>query len=239
VLQHASQRETTVPALTPLLAKNDDSSVQDGRSGDRASDSAAVGARNDEALMAAIAAGDAAALDQLFVRYRPLAFGAAYGVIQDASAAEDVLHDAFLSVWRAASSFRPDRGSLRVWLRTISRNAARDRVRELARARRVQTPLDVVARELSGGDDVATTADVAAEMRRLHAALATLPASQRTVIELNFFGGLSHGEIAARCGVPLGTVKGRGRLGLLRLRRELDGRPGGHCQSPKCVKAAR
>jgi RNA polymerase sigma-70 factor (ECF subfamily) len=227
----------TVSALTPLAAKNDARSVQNGRAVDRASGSTPVGAINDETLIAAIAAGDAAALDQLYVRYRPLAFGAAFGVIQDASAAEDVLHDAFLSVWRAASSFCPDRGSLRAWLLTISRNAARDRVRDRARARRVQRPLDVVARELSGGDDVATTAAMAAETRRLHAALAALPASQRTVIELNFFGGLSHGEIAARCGVPLGTVKGRVRLGLLRLRRELDERPERNHSSPPIAEA--
>ena len=83
----------------------------------------------DAALVAAIAGGDAMALDQLYLRYRPLAFATAVSLLRDPSAAEDVVHDAFLSVWRAAGSFQPTRGPLRAWLMTIVRNAAIDHLR--------------------------------------------------------------------------------------------------------------
>src|SRR5215212_5738858 len=87
------------------------------------------GEPGDGALVAAIAAGDGAALDLLYRRYRPLAFGVACKLLRDRPAAEDVVHDAFLSVWRAASSFQPGRGSPRAWLLRIVRNAAIDSLR--------------------------------------------------------------------------------------------------------------
>jgi RNA polymerase sigma-70 factor (ECF subfamily) len=177
---------------------------------------------DDGALLAAIAAGDVAALDLLYRRYRPLAFGVATKLLRDRVAAEDVVHDAFLSVWRAASSFRPGRGSPQSWLLTIVRNASIDalRVRELAcRPRTTLVRLQVQA---PTDEDICGTIVTAVEARRLGAALTALPQEQRAAIELAFFGGLTHDQIAALTGVPLGTVKGRVRLGLRRLRRDLQ-----------------
>jgi RNA polymerase sigma-70 factor (ECF subfamily) len=178
---------------------------------------------DDEAgLVLAIAAGDAAALDLLYRRYRPLAFAAAYALLQDPHAAEDAVHDAFLKAWRAAASFQPARGSLRAWLLTIVRNAAIDHLR----TRRVVTRPDLTfeREEAQAGSDpdVASTVEAATDATRLHAALRTLPPAQRHAVELAFFAGLTHGEIARQTGLPLGTVKGRVRLGLRRLRDHLQ-----------------
>ena len=175
----------------------------------------------DAALIAAIAGGDAAALDQLYVRFRPAAFATAYAVLRDSAAAEDVIHDAFLSVWRNAGSYRPERGALRAWLLTIVRNAAIDYLR--SRRAVVQPALEIERYERHDRteDDVATAVSAAADARRLRAALRTLPEAQRDAVEMAFFAGLTHGEIADRTGLPLGTVKGRLRLGLRRLRKEL------------------
>jgi RNA polymerase sigma-70 factor (ECF subfamily) len=175
---------------------------------------------SDNALVAAIAAGDIAALDQLYRRYRSLAFAAAFTLAREPAIAEDAVHDAFLSVWRAATSFQPTRGSLRAWLLTIVRNAVTDHLR----TRRLAPPPDATNHpvpETPASEDVFATVAANAEARRLHRALQSLPPSQRHALELSFFGGLSHGEIAARTGVPLGTVKGRVRLGLRRLRHDL------------------
>jgi RNA polymerase sigma-70 factor (ECF subfamily) len=176
---------------------------------------------DDAALIEAIAAGDAAALDQLYVRYRPAAFATAFAVLRDPTAAEDILHDAFLRIWRAAGSYRPERGPLRGWLLAVVRNAAIDHLR--ARRLNLQTPFAIEhdVRD-HAADDVASEVAAAQEARRVRAALRTLPAAQRDALEMAFFGGLTHGEIAARTGLPLGTVKGRVRLGLRRLRHHLD-----------------
>jgi RNA polymerase sigma-70 factor (ECF subfamily) len=177
----------------------------------------------DTALLAAIASGDAAALDRLYVRYRPVAFAAAYTVLQEPSASDDVVHDAFLKVWRAAATFSPSRGSLRSWLLTIVRNAAIDHLRARHKHPPASTlePGERPSLDLRSHEDIAITVARAADARRLHSALGALPPAQRQAVELAFFGGLSHGEIAARTGTPLGTVKGRVRLGLRRLRHDL------------------
>jgi RNA polymerase sigma-70 factor (ECF subfamily) len=179
-------------------------------------------ADDDAGLVLAIAAGDAAALDLLYRRYRPLAFAAAYALLRDPHAAEDAVHDAFLKVWRAAASFQPSRGSLRAWLLTIVRNAAIDHLR----TRRVVTRPDLTfdGDEMQAGSDpdVASAVEAATDARRLHAALNTLPPAQRHAVELAFFAGLTHGEIAVQTGLPLGTVKGRVRLGLRHLRDHLQ-----------------
>jgi RNA polymerase sigma-70 factor (ECF subfamily) len=190
------------------------------RAGDRAPGHVGLGHLDDRALMATIADGDAAALDQLYIRYRSLAFAAAHAVLQDPDAAEDTVHDAFLRVWRSASSFQPERGPPRPWLLTIVRNSAIDRLRARQLARRSHTELVLDTLHAPSDEDVCATVTTAAEVRRLHAALAALPSSQRTAIELAFIGGLTHSQIADLTGMPLGTVKGRVRLGLRRLRQD-------------------
>jgi RNA polymerase sigma-70 factor, ECF subfamily len=175
----------------------------------------------DTALVLAIAAGDVTALDRLYLLYRPLAFAAAYALLREPQAAEDAVHDAFLKVWRAAASFQPARGSLRAWLLTIVRNVAIDHLRTRRLAPHHQATLDRDDLHTGSDLDVASTVEAATEARRLHAALLTLPPAQRHAVELTFFGGLTHGEIASKTGLPLGTVKGRVRLGLRRLRHHL------------------
>jgi RNA polymerase sigma-70 factor (ECF subfamily) len=192
------------------------------------------GDREDAALAAAIAGGDAMALDQLYLRYRPAAFATAVSLLRDPSAAEDVVHDAFLSVWRAAASFRPERGSLRAWLMTIVRNAAIDHLRSRRVAPQLQKAIARFEITGTGEDDVHAAVVAAADARRLRAAVQTLPPAQRDAVELAFFGGLTHCEIAARTGLPLGTVKGRLRLGLRRLRQDLhDLAPAAPGSSPR------
>jgi len=165
----------------------------------------------DTAIAAMMASGDAAALHLLYLHYRAAAFAAAYTLLRDACAAEDVVQDAFLRAWRSAASYHPERGSLRSWLLTIVRNTAIDQLRARGIAQRYQPRLVHEAVDAEGEDDVAATVAGAADARRL----------QRHALELAFFGGLTHGEIAAHTGAPLGTVKGRVRLGLRRLRQEL------------------
>lgn len=176
----------------------------------------------DVAFGAAVAAGDITAFDALYRRYRPAAFATAFALLREPDAAEDAVHDALLRAWRSAASFQPARGSLRSWLLTIVRHTAIDHLRAQQLARRPQLKLAPKAVADDGDDDLFTRVATAADARRLREALRALPAEQRHALELAFFAGLTHGEIAARTGTPLGTVKGRVRLGLRRLRRDLS-----------------
>jgi RNA polymerase sigma-70 factor, ECF subfamily len=186
-----------------------------------ATDLEPVPALADAALGAAVAAGDIAAFDTLYRRYRPAAFATAFALLREPDAAEDAVHDALLRAWRGAASFQPARGSLRSWLLTIVRHTAIDHLRARQLARRPQPKLAYEA-TADDGDDVFTSVATAADARRLREALRALPVEQRYALELAFFAGLTHGEIAARTGTPLGTVKSRVRLGLRRLRRDLS-----------------
>lgn len=172
--------------------------------------------------MERITAGDAAALKALYDRYGRVAFALAYRVIGEATGAEEVVQDAFEAVWAKARSFDRDRGgNVRGWLLTIVHRRAIDyRRREIDRSPR-NVPLDT-------SDQVLATPDVWSHVstqllgEQVHGALRALPADQRRTIELAFFDGLSHGEIAAQENQPLGTVKGRMRLGLRKLSRLLQ-----------------
>jgi len=175
--------------------------------------------RADEDLLAAIKQGDAAALAELYDRHGRLALALADRLLQDRAAAEDVVQEAFLTVWRRAGSYLPDRGRAQTWLMTIVHNAAIDRRRGRFRREAADLPLDNVAYELAAdaADPFVAVADrIEAEQVRL--AVNQLPAEQRETIELAYFGGLTHQEIAERTGAPLGTIKSRMRLGLHKLR---------------------
>jgi RNA polymerase sigma-70 factor, ECF subfamily len=174
----------------------------------------------DVRLLSAVAAGELGALEALYDRYRTMAYSIAYRITADATAAEDVVQDAFLGVWRNAARYAEGRGSVKTWLLSIVHHRAVDAVR-----RRRPTV------ELPERDDVPpaglTLPDVWAEVAgRIDAdavrrALLTLPVSQREALELAYYGGLTQLEIADRTRAPLGTVKSRMRLGLLSLRRVL------------------
>lgn len=177
---------------------------------------------SDEVLLERISRGESDALGVLYDRYARVAIAVAYRVLGEHGTAEDVVQEAFLAVWRRVDSFDPSRGSVRSWLLTIIRNGAIDR-RRGRHARALQdATLDDVAFKLATGDE--ETFDIVAssvEAERVREALSTLPPEQREAIELAYFGGLTHQEIAQRTGAPLGTIKGRMRLGLHKLRNSL------------------
>jgi RNA polymerase sigma-70 factor (ECF subfamily) len=172
---------------------------------------------SDILLMQRIAAKDAPALKALYGRYGRVAFALAYRVIGEAAGAEEVVQDAFETVWAKSYSFDVNRGgNVRGWLLTIVHRRAIDyRRRELDRPPR-NLPLETTEHLLTAPD---VWQDVSATLlgEQVRAALDALPPEQRRAVELSFFEGLSHGEIAEREQQPLGTVKGRMRLGLRKL----------------------
>lgn len=184
-------------------------------------ESLAVPARTDEALIADLGRGDAEALGLLYDRYRRLAMAVAYRILEDTAAAEDCLQDAFLQVWRNHASFHPERGSVKSWLLTIVRNAAIDRHRGREGRARQDRPIDEVEYLLGENDDPHERAMESLQAEQIQAVIEHLPPEQREAITLAFFNGLTHQEIAERTGAPLGTVKGRMRLGLRKMRQEL------------------
>ena len=170
----------------------------------------------DNELIAAVAQGEHPALLALYDRHGRMAYGLAYRILGDAGAAEEAVQDAFLRVWRRAATFDATRGGVRSWLMTIVHHCAIDGVRRRAGAPPVVAGLDEIAERRATPDawsDVAQRLD----SERVRSAVATLPGEQRRAIEMAYFDGLTHREIAERDGLPLGTVKGRLRLGLRRL----------------------
>ncbi|HEV8637931.1 MAG TPA: sigma-70 family RNA polymerase sigma factor [Chloroflexota bacterium] len=176
---------------------------------------------DDRALLEQIARGDTAALGFLYDRYAALAFGLAMRILRDPGVAEEVVQDAFLAAWRRSASYRPDRGEPRTWFLSIVHHRAIDRVRGAAGQRAEVDLADLP--ELVDRADVWRETRAGLEREAILAALTGLPEEQRVAIELAFFGGLTHAEIAERLGEPLGTIKGRMRLGLLKLRTVLQG----------------
>lgn len=170
----------------------------------------------DGELLARIAAQDDAALGVLYDRYSGLAFGLAYRVLGDRGQTEDVLQEAFLSVWRRAATFDAAKGSARGWLMSVVHNAAIDRRRGRFRHQQGEVDIEDHAWRLAD-DDV--WEDVSRQLDREHVrqALDEIPKEQRETLELAYFGGLTQAEIAEKTGEPLGTVKSRARLGLRRL----------------------
>ncbi len=190
----------------------------------------------DDELIAAVARRDSSAVVALYDRYGRIAFALAYRILEDAALAEETVQDAFLLVWRRASTFDPTRGgNVRAWLLTVVHNRAIDARRRYIDRHQRPVPLENVEAVLSVPD---VWHEVSARLTReeVRAAVETLPAEQRQAIELAYFEGLTHQEIAQRINAPLGTVKGRLRLGLKKLytalmdaepqtQRETDGSP--------------
>jgi RNA polymerase sigma-70 factor (ECF subfamily) len=157
------------------------------------------------------------AVEILYGRYGALAYTLAHRILRDQHAAEDVVQDAFLSLWRHARTYSAARGSLRSWLCAIVRNRAIDRTRGRAGRSRLDGRLDVhawIAEAVDVSDQVIGTL----EGERVRVGLSSLPEPQRRTLELAYFDGYTQSEIAGRMHVPLGTVKGRTRAGLMRLR---------------------
>ncbi len=181
--------------------------------------------QSDEALLASIQAKDASALETLYDRHRVLAYALAMRMLSNPSDAEDVVQEAFLNVWRAAGTFRPERSNARSWVLSIVHHRAIDKVRN-----RQSRPKAV---ELEDGmvipDSTDVWLEVAANLTRddVRKALEILPVEQRETIELAYFKGYTHTQIAQLMEVPLGTVKGRMRIGLHRLKSALQGSQAG------------
>jgi RNA polymerase sigma-70 factor, ECF subfamily len=161
-------------------------------------------------------------LESLYEAHHRQAIGLAYRLLGDMGDAEDVVQDAFLAVWRSLDRYDPARGTPRTWLMSIVRNRALD----VLRTRRVHPvkPLDDNA-AFADGTDVVRLVEARLDSTRARAALTTLPDEQRQTIEMAYLVGLSHSQIASRTDEPLGTIKGRIRLGLQRLRVVLDASP--------------
>jgi len=175
---------------------------------------------SDQALLTRVAERELSALDTLYQRHGRTAFSVAYGILGTTDAAEDVVQDAFLTVWRRAGTFDAERGNARTWLLSVVRHRAIDVTRSRA-ARPRGVPLDDAGAVASPGDDPSSEALRRIEAASVRAALGSLPNGQRQVVKLAFFSGLSYPEIADRIGIPLGTVKSRIRLALERLRATL------------------
>lgn len=170
---------------------------------------------DDALLVRRVDEGDTDALRVLYERYGGIVFGMTYRVLGDRQAAEECTQDVFVSVWRTARSYDPKRARVSTWLVTIARNRAIDATRRRA-ARPVDPHEDVWTTERT--PDTADLVADADEASRVAAAMAELPEPQREALALAYFDGLSHTEIAARLDIPVGTVKGRIRLALDRLR---------------------
>jgi RNA polymerase sigma-70 factor (ECF subfamily) len=181
------------------------------------------GSESSSALIAAIAAGDRDAFSRFYDLTAPMAFGLIRRVLRDPEAAAEVLQEVFWQVWQDAPRYDPTRGTAEAWLVMRAKTRAIDRLRSIRRRDRTfVAPVDESVAQRR--EDPAPNPAVVAEDRGLiQTALAQLPEPQRRVIELAFFEGLTHSEIATRLGEPLGTVKTRARLGLDRLRGVLGG----------------
>jgi RNA polymerase sigma-70 factor, ECF subfamily len=172
-------------------------------------------------LMHRIAAGDAAALSELYDLSSRYVYGICLKVLRNPADAEEVALDVYTQAWRQAARFDAGRGEPLAWLLILARSRAIDRLRARGGVRRHEEDFDQVRDLASTGIDPESGSALAQRAANVRAALACLPAEQREVIELAYFQGLTHTEIAERLAQPLGTAKSRIRLALQRLRQTL------------------
>lgn len=180
-----------------------------------------VRALADEEVMLLVQGGDPRAFEVLYDRHGGAAFSLAYRVTGNRTAAEDVAQEAFLSIWRSRLRYDPLRGSVRTWVLGIVHNRSVDSLRRGAVHDRRRSPLDGVEQTHEAAERTDVEAARREEARAVRSALDVLPDEQRRTIELAYFGGFSQTQIAELLGMPVGTVKGRMRLGLEKLRRQL------------------
>jgi RNA polymerase sigma-70 factor (ECF subfamily) len=167
--------------------------------------------RPDHVLLRGIASGDTRAFEEIYARYGRTAYGLARRLGASPEQAEDIVQEAFLAIWRNAGQYSSERGSITTWLSAIVRNRLTDAWRRAA-ARPAEVPEE-------RAPETAATSDLpGVERMAVRKLLAALPHDQREALVLSYYGGLTHEQIAAASGTPLGTVKGRLRLGLEKLR---------------------
>jgi RNA polymerase sigma-70 factor (ECF subfamily) len=177
----------------------------------------------DEDLMRLVRAGDARAFEVLYERHSAAAFSLAYRMCGTRGAAEDVTQEAFLAAWRSGARYDRARGSVRTWLLGIVHNRAIDSLRRGAVHDRRRSGDEEAAERLEAPDRTDADALRRDEARALRTLIAELPDEQGRVIELAYFGGFTHREIAEMLDAPIGTIKGRMRLGLEKMRAGLEG----------------
>lgn len=188
---------------------------------------------SDEEVLQAISLGEEWAMELLYTRYHRYAYALAYRILGDGTGAEDIVQEVFLSIWRKAASYQRQYGNVHSWLQAIVHNRSIDRVRSAAYREQQWKSLQGDEREQERGrereqDPASEQPDVwevAWERERsllIRQAMAELPVEQRRVIEESYFEGYTHFEIAQRWNLPLGTVKGRMRLGLQKMRHFLE-----------------
>lgn len=182
---------------------------------------AALADLDDTQLMRRVQAGDSEAFGALYDRFATRAHGLARAVGRD-SQADDIVQEAFLSVWRSRAVFCPERGTVLAWVMGTVRNRAVDSHRRHARHDNRRSDAEGIEERLCAPGNVEGEIAERDQAARLRRTLARLPATQRDVIALAYFGELSTTEIAAHLSLPLGTVKGRMRLGLIKLRVPVD-----------------
>jgi RNA polymerase sigma-70 factor (ECF subfamily) len=175
----------------------------------------------DRAALARISGGELAALEELYDRYKTMAYSIAYRITNDATLAEDVVQDAFLGAWRNAARYVEGRGSVKTWLLAIVHHRAIDAIRR-RRPTSELPEIDAGLPEALTLPDVWGEVSASLDAAAVREAMVALSDVQREAIELAYFGGLTQQEIAERTGTPLGTVKSRMRLGLLAMRRSLE-----------------
>ena len=185
----------------------------------------------DENLISFVGQGDAEAFTILYDRHGRAAFSLAYRVMGERQTAEDLVQDAFLKLWRSATSYRPERGSVRTWLLSIVHNRGIDQLRSHARRRRTQDRIEASAPRSQPSEAFAETWRNS-QRDQVREALNTLPSEQLKVLELTYFSGYTHAQVSELLDVPLGTTKGRMRLGLKKMRDYFD-----HPKLTRCQEA--
>jgi len=177
----------------------------------------------DEDLISLVEAADAEAFATLYDRHSRAAFSLAYRMMGERQAAEDLAQDAFLKVWRSASGYRAERGSVRTWILSIVHNRGIDQLRTQASRRRTQDKIEASAPRSQPSEAFAETLRNS-QRDQVREALDTLPPEQLKILELAYFSGYTHVEISDLLRLPLGTVKGRMRLGLKKIRDYFESR---------------
>jgi RNA polymerase sigma-70 factor, ECF subfamily len=177
----------------------------------------------DEDLISLVVGSNAEAFATLYDRHGRAAYSLSYRMMGEKQAAEDLVQDAFLKVWRGAGSYRTERGSVRTWILSIVHNRGIDQLRSLASRRRTQNKVEASAPKSEPSEAFARTWSNS-QREQVREALGTLPPEQLKILELAYFSGYTHVEISELLDLPLGTVKGRMRLGLKKIRDYFDSR---------------
>jgi RNA polymerase sigma-70 factor (ECF subfamily) len=203
--------------LAPPVAQERDLDRQPQRT---MTEAGAAASRDDASLLRDVQCEDEAALAALYDRHAGVAYGLAHRITGDAGAAEDALQEAFVSLWRQAPRFDASRGQVRAWLLTIVHHKAVDIVRR--RANRPERTLPDGAEEfLEAHGRPDEIAEASLDARAVREAVSRIPADQRKTVEMAYFMGMTHVEIAEAMGVPVGTVKSRLRIAMDKMREQL------------------